>query len=134
MRQRLLSPRNDVAFKRIFGTEKNKDILIALLNEALKEKLHKPIVSVKYLNPIQAPILFGYKRSEVDVLCEDEDGCSYIIEMQLTKLKVFEKRSQYYAYQSLISQLKDGEEFGDLKEVLFLAFVDFDLFPKKNSL
>lgn len=76
-----LNPKNDVAFKRIFGTERNQDILLAMLNEVLKNQLHKPITEVQFLNPIQEPEALAKKQSIMDVLCKDEDGCQYVIEM-----------------------------------------------------
>ena len=53
--KKYLNPQNDVAFKRIFGTEKNKDILIAMLNAVLKSQLHTPITQVSFLSPFQEP-------------------------------------------------------------------------------
>ncbi len=50
-----LNPKNDFAFKRIFGKEKNKDILITLLNEVLKNQLCRKIVEVSFLKPVQEP-------------------------------------------------------------------------------
>ncbi len=76
-----LNPKNDLAFKQIFGEKKNKDILIAMLNVVLKNQLHKPIKQVEFLKTSQDPRVAVEKQSIVDVLCEDQDGCKYIIEM-----------------------------------------------------
>ncbi len=127
--QKLLNPRNDVAFKRLFGTEKNKDILLCLLNEVLKKQIHYPIVDVEFLKPIMDRDLLCKKQSIVDVLCRDEDGCQYIIEMQVANAAGFEERAQYYAYKAFISQLNKGGKYSTLKEVIFLAFTDFSMFP-----
>ena len=91
-----LNPRNDVAFKRVFGTEKNKDILIAMLNAVVKRHLHQPIVEVRYLPTLLDPDVLAKKQSVVDVLCQDEDGCKYIIEMQVSGKRGFVERAQYY--------------------------------------
>ena len=130
--KKFLNPQNDVAFKRIFGTEKNKDILIAMLNAVLKNQLHRPIKDVQFLNPIQEPEALARKQSIVDVLCKDEDDCQYIIEMQIANAKGFQERAQYYASKAFISQMKEGEEYHDLKEVIFLAFCNFPIFQKKK--
>ena len=87
MTGKYLNPQNDVAFKRIFGSEKNKDILISLLNEVLKNQLKDPIKEVKFLSPIQDPEVSASKQSIVDVLCRDKKGTQYIIEMQVAKTK-----------------------------------------------
>ncbi|MEM9569662.1 MAG: Rpn family recombination-promoting nuclease/putative transposase [Bacteroidota bacterium] len=128
-----LNPKNDTAFKRIFGTEKNSDILISMLNAVLKNQLHKPIKQIKFLSPVQEPEVAGSKQSIVDVLCEDKDGCKYIIEMQISHVEGFEARAQYYAAKAFINQSKKGGQYYDLKEVIFLAFCDFNIFPKKKS-
>ena len=45
-----LNPRNDIAFKKIFGTEKNKDILIHFLNDVIEREDKKEITNVTLLN------------------------------------------------------------------------------------
>ena len=124
-----LNPKNDLAFKSIFGQKKNQEILIAMLNAVLKGQLHKPVKKVAFLKTVQAPTIASKKQSIVDVLCEDQDGCQYIIEMQISGGKNFEKRAQYYAAKTYSSQLSIGESYQDLKQVIFLAFTDYVAFP-----
>jgi len=131
--EKFLNPRNDVAFKRLFGTEKNKEILISLLNEVLKKQLHKSIVDVSFLKTYQDPEHIARKQSIVDVLCKDEDNCTYIIEMQVASTGGFEERAQYYASKAYISQMNKGDKYEDLKRVIFLAFTEFSIFPKKQA-
>lgn len=128
-----LNPKNDVAFKHIFGKPKNKEILIAMLNAVLKSQLHKPIKQVKFLKTSQEPELRVSKQSIVDVLCQDQDGCQYIIEMQVAEREGFEKRAQYYASKAYSSQARQGMEYYNLKEVIFLAFTDYILFEDKKD-
>jgi len=129
--RKYLNPKNDVAFKRIFGTEKNKDILISMLNAVVGNQLHTPIHEITFLSPFQEPEAWAQKQSVVDVLCKDQDDCQYIIEMQVANAKGFEERAQYYASKAFINQCKEGGEYENLKEVIFLAFCDFSIFPKK---
>ena len=68
MISKYFSPRNDVAFKRIFGEERNKDILMAMLNAVLGGQLNKPIAAVTFLSPYQEPEVAAKKQSIVDVL------------------------------------------------------------------
>ena len=63
--KKYLNPKNDIAFKRIFGAEKNKDILITMLNAVLKKQLHKPIKQLEFLSPVQEPEVAGSKQSIV---------------------------------------------------------------------
>lgn len=133
MLSRLLDPKNDFAFKKIFGTKKNQDIPIALLNEVLKKQLHKKVDKVQFLSPIQEPEVRAKKQSVVDVLCEDQDGCQYIVEMQVANRGGFEERAQYYASKAFVSQMQKGEDYTQLKEVIFLAFTNYSVFPKKKE-
>lgn len=128
-----LDPKNDVAFKKIFGTEKNKDILIHFLNDMITFKENSPIVSVTFLKTTQDPETAAKKTSIVDILCQDEKGNHYIVEMQVAKEKGFEKRAQYYASKAYISQVSNGGAYHDLKEVIFLAIADFIMFPQKSA-
>jgi hypothetical protein len=89
----ILKSKNDIAFKRIFGSEKNEDILIAMLNCVLKGQLCSPIKKVEFLPTFIEPEAMAKKQSIVDVLCRDSDGCRYIIEMQVAESKGFEKRA-----------------------------------------
>ncbi len=76
-----LDPKNDIAFKKIFGTEKNKEILIHFLNDMIIFKENSPIQSVTFLKTIQDPETIVKKTSIVDILCKDEKGNQYIVEM-----------------------------------------------------
>ncbi len=68
----------------------------------------------------------------VDLMCKDEDGCTYIIEMQVAKNERYKERAQYYAAKAYINQAKKGGKYSDLKKVIFLAFINYHIFPKKE--
>ncbi len=131
MIHKFLDPKNDFAFKKIFGTEKNKDILIHFLNDMLTFKEGAKIKDVFFLKTIQDPETVALKTSIVDILCKDEEENIYIVEMQVAKDKGFEKRAQYYASKAYISQANSGGRYQDLKEIIFLAISDFIIFPNK---
>lgn len=133
MISKFLDPQNDVAFKKIFGTEKNKDILIHFLNDMLTFKEGAPIQEVTFLKTVQNPEVAFHKTSIVDILCKDEKGNSYIVEMQVAKEKGFEKRAQYYAAKAYVSQIHVGGAYENLKEIIFLAISNFIIFPHKKS-
>ncbi len=86
---KFLDARNDYALKRIFGTEKNKDILIHFLNDILGFTGLAAIHDVEFLATILDPEVAAKKQSIVDVLCKDSQGSRYIIEMEFTKTKGF---------------------------------------------
>ena len=133
MLSKFFDPKNDFAFKKIFGTERNKDILIHFLNDMLVFKEKAPIKEVSFLKTIQDPDTAAKKTSIVDILCEDTEGNRYIVEMQVAKDKGFEKRAQYYAAKAYVSQMHVNGKYHDLKEVIFLAITSFTMFPNKKS-
>ncbi len=70
MLSKFLDPKNDVAFKKIFGTEKNQDILIHFLNDMLVFKAGKPITQVTFLKTVQDPeIELLLKKPVLLILC-----------------------------------------------------------------
>ncbi|MEM7383044.1 MAG: Rpn family recombination-promoting nuclease/putative transposase [Bacteroidota bacterium] len=131
---KFLDPKNDFAFKRVFGTEKNKDILMHFLNDILDHQYIGEIREVTFLPTVQVPEVAASKQSIVDVLCQDQRGVQYIIEMQVTATAGFEKRAQYYAAKAYSGQLFEGDDYDELREVIFLAITNFTMFPSKSSI
>ena len=128
---KFLDPKNDYAFKRIFGTEKNKDILIDFINAVVEFENNSNITDIVLLETSQNPEIAYKKQSLIDVLCKDELGRQYIIEMQVAKTAGFEKRAQYYAAKAYSRQLNQGEPYQNLRAVIFVAITDFVMFPDK---
>jgi predicted transposase/invertase (TIGR01784 family) len=133
MLSKFLDPKNDMAFKKIFGTEKNQEILIHFLNDMLVFKAGKPIIKVTFLKTVQDPEIAAKKTSIVDIMCTDEVGNQYIVEMQVAEGKDFVKRAQYYAAKAYSSQLNVGVRYNNLKEIIFLAITNFVMFPDKQE-
>lgn len=134
---RFLDPKNDVAFKKIFGSEKNKDILIHFLNDILEFTHDNQITEVEFLTPVQDPEIAAKKQSIVDILCKDKLGVQYIIEMQVDPSAGFEKRAQYYAAKAYCRQTNRGKKedgkYSNLKEIIFIAIANCVLFSNKTS-
>jgi len=132
---KFLDPKNDIAFCRIFGSERNKDILIHFINDILELKGNNSVQEVTFLSPIQNPDIAAKKQSIVDVLCRDENGVQIIVEMQVSPQEGFEKRAQYYAAKAYSRQLNKGKSEGsryiDLKSVIFIAISDTVIFKDK---
>jgi predicted transposase/invertase (TIGR01784 family) len=132
---KFLDPKNDVAFRRIFGSEKNKDILIHFINDILELKDSDRVKEVSFLSTIQVPEIAAKKQSIVDVLCKDENGVQIIVEMQVSPQQGFEKRAQYYAAKAYSGQLNKGKEEGsryvDLKAIVFIAISNNIIFSDK---
>ena len=130
---KFLNPQNDIAFKRIFGTEKNSDILVQFLNDMLEFRGEPPIVEVTFLKTIQDPEIAAFKTCIVDVMCVDLEGNQYIVEMQVTNPGEFLDRVQYYAANAYTRQLKPGEKYKKAKPVALIAITNFSLFPEEPS-
>ena len=133
MLDKFLDPKNDLAFKRVFGSEKNKDILIQFLNDILDHQYIGEIREITFLPTVQAPEVVANKQSIVDVLCQDQHGIQYIVEMQVTATAGFEKRAQYYAARAYSGQLFEGDDYDKLRDVIFLAITNFTMFPEEAA-
>jgi predicted transposase/invertase (TIGR01784 family) len=134
---KFLDPKNDIAFRRIFGSEKNKDILIHFINDVLALQGEEKILEVAFQPTIQDPDIASKKQSIVDVLCKAENGTQTIVEMQVSPQEGFEKRAQYYAAKVYSRQLnkekKEGSRYQDLKAVIFIAICDIVIFKDKAA-
>jgi len=132
---KFLDPKNDIAFKRVFGSENHKDILIHFINDILELEGNNQIESVEFLSPIQDPEIAYKKQSLIDVLCKDKNGVQIIVEMQVAPSKGFEKRAQYYAAKAYSRQLNSGSgedgRYQNLKEVIFIAIANCIIFKNK---
>ncbi|MDR0556085.1 MAG: Rpn family recombination-promoting nuclease/putative transposase [Holosporaceae bacterium] len=132
-----LDPKNDFAFKRLFGVEKHKNILIQFLNDIF-EGVHPRIEDVEFLKTAQDPEIAVSRQSIVDVLCKDVSGRQFIIEMQCASDSHFLSRAKAYACRVYLNQRvkknKDGDnDYRDMKPVIFLAIVNYILFPNKKK-
>jgi predicted transposase/invertase (TIGR01784 family) len=127
----ILNPTNDIAFKKIFATEENKDVLLHFLNDVFYDTGRDPIVEVHLMNTAQLPEGADKKMSMLDVLCKDDKGAVFIVEMQVASTEGFEKRAQFYAARAYSYQMHRGDDYRNLKEVVFLGVLDFVMFPNK---
>ena len=98
-----MNPYTDFGFKKLFGTEPNKDLLISFLN-ALFDGDQKTIVDLKYLNTEVLGPYYGDRNSVFDVYCITEDDAHFIVEMQRSDQPYFKDRTLYYASASIVQQ------------------------------
>jgi predicted transposase/invertase (TIGR01784 family) len=124
--------KNDIAFRKIFGNENKKEILISFLNAVLKLEGNKRIVWVEILNPYQLPIVLGAKSTILDVKAKDKSGNEYIVEMQVTDKIGFAKRVVYYTAKSYSGQLAVGENYAKLKSTIFIGILNFEFLETTN--
>jgi predicted transposase/invertase (TIGR01784 family) len=133
MRPLFADPKTDFVFKRLFGTEEHKPLLIALLNGLLElDEAHR-VVEVELLSPEQRPVVRELKHSIVDVKCTDARGTHYVVEMQVLNVEGFEKRVVYDVAKAYTGQLDAGQRYPDLDDVIGVTVCDFELWPRREA-
>ncbi len=123
-------PKTDFVFKRIFGTEAYKPLLIELLNALLELAEAHRIVDLEYLTPEQRVSVRELKHSIIDVKCTDATGTRYVGEMQVLNVEGFEKRVVYNASRAYIMQLRDADDYPLLCDVVGVTICDLILWPE----
>jgi len=121
-------PRTDFAFKKIFGNDQAKEVLISFLNAVLGLEGSHAIAEVTILNPYQAPKISTLKHSYLDVKCRDHRGVEFVVEMQVQYAEGFGKRIQYNACKAYVGQIPAGEDYPKLNQVIAITIVDFVMF------
>ena len=116
---KFLDPKFDLSFKRVFGTENNKNILIHFLNDILGFTGVNTIQDVEFLRTIMNPEIASDKQSIVDVLCKDSYGNRYIAEMVRPE--------------SLWSCCLNGEEFLQKETERILKLIKPDVLPSEST-
>lgn len=119
--------KNDIAFRKIFGNENRKEVLISFLNAVLLLQDNYKIVNVDILTPYQLPDLKGGKVTIVDVKAKDQNGKTYIVEMQVAEIEGFDKRVLYYASKSYSAQIERGDDYENLNPTYFIGILDFEV-------
>ena len=125
----LLDPKNDFVFKRLFAGAPH---LLADLINAVRSG-EAPVEVVEVLNPrIDAAELTG-KFIVLDVLARDAAGQLFNIEMQVRRHADWPLRSAYYLARTLANQLQSGEDYAQLKPVIGIHLMDFELFEQAQA-
>jgi predicted transposase/invertase (TIGR01784 family) len=119
--------KNDFVFRRIFAT--HPDILRRLLNDLLERKDEQTIEQIEYLPSEQLPMVEGAKLSVLDVRCKDRAGTMFVVEMQLIHHPGFINRVVYNACKAYAGQLKEGDWYTKLTDVVAISICDFELWP-----
>lgn len=126
-------PKTDFVFKRIFGAEDRKHLLIGLLNALLElDEAHR-IVEVQHLPVEQRIAISELKLSILDVKCTDATGTRYVVEMQLLHVEGFEKRVVYNVAKAYAMQLRGGDDYPTLNDVVGVTICDFALWPERDE-
>jgi predicted transposase/invertase (TIGR01784 family) len=126
-------PKTDFVFKRIFGAEARKPLLVALLNHLLELEGDRRILDVQHLTGEQHIDVSELKLSIVDVKCTDATGRRFVVEMQVLKVEGFEKRVVYNASKAYVMQLRNAEEYPTLCDVVGVTICNFNLWSDTDA-
>ncbi len=88
---RYINPFTDFGFKRLFGTEMNKELLISFLNSLLHNQ--EEITDIRYRNTEQLGSGIMDRKAVFDVYCQNTAGEYFIVEMQKAEQDYFKDRS-----------------------------------------
>jgi len=132
-KEKYINPFTDYGFKRLFGEEPNKGLLLDFLNELLKEEQGK-ITELTYLKSENLGATELHRKAIFDLYCTNERGEKFIVELQKTKQKFFKDRTVYYSTFPLRDQAIIGSEWDfELKKVYTIAILDFVFDADKNE-
>ncbi len=122
--EKYINPFTDYGFKKLFGEELNKDLLLDFLNELLKEEQGQ-IKDLTYLKTENLGAAENDRKAIFDLYCENEKGEKFIVELQKTKQNFFKDRTVYYSTFPIREQAKRDDWNYELKAVYTIAILDF---------
>lgn len=136
MKAKYINPFTDFGFKKIFGEEASKLLLIDFLNALLLQK--NKIVDLSFKNTEQLGQTDTDRKVIYDIYCENEIGEKFIVELQKAKQNYFKERTIYYSTFPIREQAEKGEWNYNLKSVycigiLDFTFDDYEEIPEKNE-
>jgi predicted transposase/invertase (TIGR01784 family) len=119
-----INPYTDFGFKKLFGEEGNKDILIDFLNQLLPA--YHQIADLNFRNVENSADLSAERKAIFDIHCKAVSGERFVVEMQKAKVKYFKDRSLFYVTFPIRDQALQGEWNFKLEPIYFVAVLDFE--------
>ena len=122
-KERYVNPYTDFGFKKLFGSEVNKDLLISFLNCLLNGR--ETIWNLTYLNTEHLGTGEDDRKAVFDVYCQNERNEMFLVEMQCGEQQYFKDRSIYYATFPIREQAPKGRWNYELKAVYVIGILNF---------
>jgi len=119
-----INPRVDFAFKKLFGTEENKELLIDFINSIVSEK--DQVMDLELKNPYSIQSFKAEKQSILDIKAQDSEGKWFNIEMQIIDQDYFDKRALYYWSKLYTEQLTSGMRYDKLTKTIGINILNFN--------
>jgi predicted transposase/invertase (TIGR01784 family) len=126
-----INPYTDFGFKKLFGEEGNKALLIDFLNQLLPAR-HQ-ISEIAFQNVEALPDTSEERKAFFDIHCKAESGERFIVEMQKAKVEHFKDRSMYYITYPIREQAQRGDWNFELSPIYFIGVLDFWYEDKKTA-
>ena len=118
-----ISPQVDIAFKKIFGVEENKDLLISLINSIVS--VDDQVMDVTLLNPYNPQNFLHDKLSILDIKAKGVTGKLFNIEIQITDEADYDKRALYYWAKLYSQQLQSSQDYSLLCKAIGIHILNF---------
>ncbi len=131
LKERYVNLLTDFGFKRVFGTEPNKELLVDFLNTLLPQ--HHRIQSLSYKSSENVGNTPLDRKAIFDIYCQGENGDRFIVEIQKAKQNYFKDRSVFYASFPIQEQAFIGEWDFKLSPVYSIGVLDFVFDDHKNE-
>ena len=132
LKDKYIDPFTDFGFKKLFGEECNKDLLLDFLNELLYKKEGR-IVSLTYLKNEKLGRSDEDRKAVFDLYCENEKGEKFIVEMQKARQKFIKDRTLFYGTFPIVEQAPKGDWSYELKAVYIVAILNFEFDDDKDD-
>ena len=121
--KKYFNPYTDFGFKKLFGEEGSKDLLMDFLNQLLPD--YHQIADLSFKNPERIPSTAKERKAFFDIFCQTAKGERFIVEMQKAKVKYFKDRALFYSTFPIKDQAKKGDWSFELLPIYFVAILDF---------
>jgi len=126
-----ISTRVDLAFKKIFGVEENKDLLISLINAIVGAD--DQVEDITLLNPYNPKNFRQDKLSILDIKAKGMDGKRFNIEIQISDEADYDKRALYYWAKLYTEQLKVSQDYSALSKAIGIHILNFTSIPQAKN-
>ncbi|OQY10836.1 MAG: transposase, partial [Fusobacteriia bacterium 4572_132] len=125
-----INPRVDFAFKKLFGVEENKELLVDFINSIVSKA--DQVNEITLLNPYNEKNFRNDKISILDIKAKSVNGKIYNIEMQIADQDYYNKRALYYWSRLYSGQLSSGINYDNLKKTIGINILNFNCLDEKN--
>ena len=129
MKAKYINPFTDYGFKKLFGEEASKKLLISFLNDLLP--IRDKIINLTFKKNEQQGDIVISRKAVYDIFCEDEKGSQFIVEMQNAKQLYFKDRAIYYSTFPIRDQAQKGDWDFKLEAVYCVGLLGFEFEKEK---